>query len=111
MTENVHRQTFCPDCNDSFRYQYPSTAQTDTQLIIQVSCPFCKRMLKVDLSPYATRKVVAYKSDKGNENNHDVIESEIQVLELPDELIATLESANTQDTKDSELDHSDSSKQ
>ncbi len=87
MREIENRLTRCPSCKDTFTYRYQTTGGQEDNLIIKMSCPFCKTRLKVDLNPYTRTMVTSYKALNGNNSE----ESQTIALELPLELPATVE--------------------
>jgi len=87
-THAYRRTVYCcnVDCNESFSYVIRATPQQLAQPVVQVnlSCPFCKTKLVIDLSPWLRRTITSY---KGIEND---TESNELILELPAELHSQL---------------------
>ncbi len=75
------RITHCTNCGQTFTYRYQTIYTLGENLTIKMSCPFCTTKLTLDLSSYATKKIVSYKSVDGNPGSNEAI-----MLDLPLEL-------------------------
>ena len=53
-------------------------------LVVHTTCPFCQARLNIDLSPYARRKVIAYRGEQPGEPR-------TTTLELPDPVPSRVE--------------------
>ena len=70
-----NRATRCAKCPESFSYRYRTDCQQEENLIVKMRCPFCDTKLQVDLSPFAKKKMVIYKStDKTPKTGESVVE-------------------------------------
>ncbi|MCP4117625.1 MAG: hypothetical protein GY737_19955 [Desulfobacteraceae bacterium] len=75
------RVTRCAKCNETFTYRFQTDYGQGENLIVKMSCPFCREKLHVDLSPYAKSKMVSYRSSDENPVNKEPV-----ILDLPPEL-------------------------
>ena len=75
----------CSRCKETFSYliRIPPEA-LEQNLLVKLTCPFCKAKLKIDLSPYNRREVEIYREGKA-------IKQTGVRLELPDEIPAQID--------------------
>jgi hypothetical protein len=75
----------CSQCSDTFSYliQIPPEA-LEQNLLVRLTCPFCKTRLKIDLNSYNRQVVEIYREGTA------IPQSELR-LDLPDELPAQID--------------------
>lgn len=80
--EKEYRSTRCT-CGQTFKYSYSTIYPKDATLTVTMHCPYCRKKLAVDLSPYARNEILSYKSEGKPDQNIDIL-----VVDLPEELPA-----------------------
>jgi len=85
MSQNIvdRRTTRCCECKDTFSYIIRVSPEQLAQqpLLVELSCPYCKSKLSIDLSPWKRRNITGHKG-----LGDDSAESGELTLELPEEL-------------------------